>query len=881
MGSPAYMSPEQASGNTHTLGPSSDIYSLGVILYELLTGRLPFQGQNYLEVLFQIANHEPEPPSFHRADVDRRLEAICLKAMAKRPEDRYQSMTEMATAMLAYLREASAVSGMVQQQVTKGKSAEPSRPGPARLAEPTPCDPVQEGFEPCPDPSGTAESAPASIKRIKLPPWCWIAAAYAAVAILMLGIVIILRTDHGDIKIELSDPNANVKVEVDNGTVAITGLGQPLHLKVGEHKLVVTGKDFETVSESFTVKRWGNPVLQVTLRASRTNPNSGRTGSSGSPPLAKPISNSIGMELVLIPPGKFLMGSSKGEEGRFEDEEQHEMEITRSFYLGTYEVTRGQFRRFVEDTRYQTEAEKDGQASWGYDATINSFKYSTQYSWRDAGFAQTDEHPVVNVSWNDAKAFCDWLSKKEGRKYRLPTEAEWEYSCRAGTQTRYYSGEDSETLASVGNVADASFKRRFPRANGTITSDDGYVFTAPVGRFKSNDFGLHDMHGNVWEWCRDWYDAAYYKNSPKYDPQGPEAGSFRVLRGGSFDQSPRYCRAARRNGQEPAHRSGLLGFRVVLVPQEQTSQLPPASTPEPKQKPPVENTENNSVPAQPLGAQIHNSIGMELVLIPAGKFLMGSPNNQGFEWEKPQHEVEITKAFYLGKYEVSRGQFRKFVDAGYQTEAEEDGRGGIGYDAETNDFKGPNTKYSWRNVGFEQTDEHPVVNVTWKDAVAFCDWLSKKEGKKYRLPTEAEWEYSCRAGTQTRYYSGEDSETLASVGNVADASFKRKFPNLSYSMIKSDDGYVFTAPVGQYQTNAFGLHDMHGNVWEWCQDWFDNDYYKNSPRQDPQGPSAGPFRVLRGGSLSHPPRNCRAAHRLGFQPADRYADLGFRVVLVR
>ena len=140
-----------------------------------------------------------------------------------------------------------------------------------------------------------------------------------------------------------------------------------------------------------------------------------------------------------------------------------------------------------------------------------------------------------------------------------------------------------------------------------------------------------------------------------------------------------------------------------------------------------------------------------------------------------------------------------------------------------------NGKYSWRNAGFEQTDEHPVVNVSWNDAVAFCKWLSRKEGKTYRLPTEAEWEYACRAGTTTRYYSGDDPETLAKVGNVADATAKAKFANWKYT-IKASDGYVFTAPVGQFTPNAFGLYDMHGNAWQWCADRYGKEYYAMSPQ---------------------------------------------------
>ena len=128
-----------------------------------------------------------------------------------------------------------------------------------------------------------------------------------------------------------------------------------------------------------------------------------------------------------------------------------------------------------------------------------------------------------------------------------------------------------------------------------------------------------------------------------------------------------------------------------------------------------------------------------------------------------------------------------------------------------------------------------MVNVSWNDAVAFCKWLSKKEGKTYRLPTEAEWEYACRAGTTTRYYSGDDPETLAKVGNVADAAFKAKFPDWEYT-IKANDGYVFTAPVGKFKPNAFGLYDMHGNAWQWCADWYGEEYYAHVARRRPNWP---------------------------------------------
>ena len=143
-----------------------------------------------------------------------------------------------------------------------------------------------------------------------------------------------------------------------------------------------------------------------------------------------------------------------------------------------------------------------------------------KYNWRNNGISDSDVRPVVNVSWNDAVAFCTWLSRAEGVEYRLPTEAEWEYACRAGTSTMYYHGNDPEGLVAVGNVADRSLQKDFPAVTNAIAADDGFVSTSPVGRFRANGFGLYDMHGNVFEWCSDWYGEDYYDSSPTSDPAG-------------------------------------------------------------------------------------------------------------------------------------------------------------------------------------------------------------------------------------------------------------------------------------------------------------------------------------------------------------------------
>lgn len=301
--------------------------------------------------------------------------------------------------------------------------------------------------------------------------------------------------------------------------------------------------------------------------------------------------------------------------------------------------------------------------------------------------------------------------------------------------------------------------------------------------------------------------------------------------------------------------------------------------------------------------EIENSLGMKFVLVPAGEFMMGSDESPealavaypqyGRERflalvdEAPVHKVRITRPFYLGQHEVTVGQFRRFVEAsGYQPESEADGTGGYGYNpnydpekSERGDaFEGRNPKYSWRNPGFKQGDDHPVVNVTWNDAVAMSRWLSEKEGKKYRLPTEAEWEYAARAGTRTRYHSGDDPQSLLKVANTFAADTKMRWPQWKSYALAGDDGFEFTAPVGRFAPNALGLYDMHGNAWEWCADWYDDNYYAMSPVNDPPGPASGKVRVRRGGSWHTWSFYARSSYRNWNSPETRYTLVGMRLL---
>lgn len=288
-----------------------------------------------------------------------------------------------------------------------------------------------------------------------------------------------------------------------------------------------------------------------------------------------------------------------------------------------------------------------------------------------------------------------------------------------------------------------------------------------------------------------------------------------------------------------------------------------------------------------------NSVGMRFVLIPPGEFWMGSGfkpeeevaafkkycsvvESKWFESEYPRHRVRITKAFYLAAHEVTVGQFQQFVaETGYQTRSEKsDTKGAYGTNVEGKFGFCPD--YSWHNPGFEQGDDHPVVCVTWDDAVMFCKWLSQKEGNAYRLPTEAEWEYACRAGTTTRYWSGDDPETLVEIGNVPDETLRAKFSDTSFG-IQNSDGWSFTSPVGTYKPNPFELYDTSGNVLEWCADWWGKTYYAESPTDDPVGPDSGTERVCRGGDWLDQLSVARSACRFKWGPSTPTTHTGFRV----
>jgi formylglycine-generating enzyme required for sulfatase activity len=443
-----YIAPEQVT-NSHQADIRADLYSLGCVFHFLLSGKVPFPGEETVAKLLRHQSEEAVPIEQLRPEVPPRVAAIVRKLMAKQPYERHQTPAELVFDLAA-------LTPPVALAIPKddNHAAKTDDEGPLSFL-----------------PGGAADlsATPAWLRRTrptKRRSKRWIAAAAVLVAPLLIWLIV--------------------------------------HLFSAEQQ-----------------------------PAPEENPPEPR-------PIAAPekeIRNSLGMKLVRIPAGRFIMGSPPNEAHRRSDEVAHPVTISRPFYLGAHLVTVGNFRAFAKAAGYRTEAEKAGETRPGR-------------CWLKPGWEQGDDYPVACLSWHDAKTFCDWLSKKEGQTYCLPTEAEWEYACRAGSTSAYSFGAEAEKLREYGWHRGSSGEKAHP-----------------VGKLKPNAWGLYDMHGNLLQWCGDYYDAHFYEKTASVDPRGPDRGGRRVLRGGSWNSAAQECRSAQRTADEPSeHRNDRGGFRVVLVP---------------------------------------------------------------------------------------------------------------------------------------------------------------------------------------------------------------------------------------------------------------------------------------------------------------------------
>ena len=268
-------------------------------------------------------------------------------------------------------------------------------------------------------------------------------------------------------------------------------------------------------------------------------------------------------EMVVVPAGTFRMGSTDREVGRRDNEEPRREISIKSLAVGRFEVTRSQFAEFVDATRRDMAS---GCSLWtrSLDPEIrHRAARSDKHSWRDPGFAQTDDHPVTCVSWEDARAYMQWLSVRTGQPYRLLTEAEWEYAARAGSAAAFSFSGNANALCRFGNGADLALQRVRPEWS-IVNCDDGHVNTAPVGSFTPNAFGLYDMHGNVWEWVQDCFRWTYDTGRTDGRAVDPRVcRPLRVMRGGSWGNEPALLRSAARGDFWAHFRGNVSGIRVA------------------------------------------------------------------------------------------------------------------------------------------------------------------------------------------------------------------------------------------------------------------------------------------------------------------------------
>jgi formylglycine-generating enzyme required for sulfatase activity len=606
-------------------------------------------------------------------------------------------------------------------------------------------------------------------------------------------------------------------------------------------------------------------------------------------------------EMVVVRAGGFMMGSPESEEGRRSNEGPiHQVTFWHWIAIGKHEVTRGQYAAFSRETNREP-----GGCVGLVEALTKEENPSLPYTWQNPGHLQTDNHPVVCVSHNDARAYIEWLKGKTGYWYRLLSEAEWEYAARAGTGAARYWAGGANNACSHANIGDRSFGENYV-ASAFHDCRDGYIRTAPIGKFGANAFGIHDMLGNVSEWVEDCSDS--YRNTElivETRPLQVEGCGKRVVRGGSWVDGPNHVRLAHRDVADPNFRLSNKGFRVARIIEVRDARLKIPFFDIVQMDQQMVATADASVRSGPdtsyesliilisgeavsvtgrtkddewyriaiageLPGFVHKNLLQEnrgtpkrakilrdclacpvMVEIPAGEFMMGSPDDEEGRSsdEGPVHRAAVSQPFAIGMYEVTVGQFEMFENA-VRFDAADCPNGGV---------QGQRWRDRWV-PGFRQTDEDPIVCVSHDEVKAYIEWLSWKGRHQYRLPTEAEWEYAARAGTDTARYWGSNENKACGYANVGDLTGK-KVNDFDWRPHRCDDGYAQTAPVGSFKANEFGLHDMLGNVWEWADKcghcWFE---------------------VIRGGAWDSPPGLVRSASRVKYATDERGNNLGFRVV---
>jgi predicted Zn finger-like uncharacterized protein len=903
MGTPSYMPPEQVKGELAKIAAASDVYSLGVILFELLTGKTPYNGPLSM-VLGQIMVAPVPGVCEFSKEIDPRLEQVCRKAMAKEPGDRYASMAEFSAALEKCLQ--TPEDSVFSDLRTSQSVAQPSKP----------------------------RKQPAS--GSKLPIWIGLAVSL----ILSLGTVFFsLKTKYGEVQIELSNPSAKVDVSVDGERIDVTAIGKSYQFKAGEHGLTVTGDGFESITQSFNVLKGKTEIVKVTLKPKVE-------------PFPKTIKNGIGMEFVLVGKGTAWLGGGGGKPG----ERKHE--IANDFYMGKYEVTQeewetvtgqnpshfsrnGAGKDLVKDIpdadlkRFPVEMvswndcqlfiellnkkEKDSgwvyrlpkEEEWEYacrggpvDKLDSAFDFyfvkpTNLLLPEQANFSPVAEkdqkrlQPTCKVGTyqpnrlglhdmhGNVHEWCDNLNSPQGvtRASCGGNCFDFEDSCRSTARGWSFPSNRAANLgfrlarfparsaAAVAATTDPDRKAAeyVLSIGGTVVVElEGKILLPvkiinelPKAQFQLKELNLHgntqvsDARLAQFKDCKNLKSVGlthtqvtnagliHFKDCKflaGLDVQGTQVTDSGLAYFKDFTNL-NHLNLSITNISD----SGLAhikDYKYLVALNISKTKVTAAKFEELKKTFPKCKIISDYGTYDP-SAPFKNTIGMEFVKVPKGTgWLGGGGGKQG------DRKHEIAQDFYMGKYEITQEEWEivmGLIPSHFS-------RKGAGKDVV-------------KDIPEADLKRFPVENVSWDDCQLFIKKLNEKEngtGWVYRLPKEAEWEYACRGGPVDKLESGYDFY-FAKPTNLL-------FPAQA-NIQQLGKGLVRTCKVGSYQANPLGLFDMHGNVWEWCDD-------------TAKAADGASHRVHRGGGWFIDSGDCRAAFRSSALPSFQLGNLGLRLARV-
>ena len=584
IGSPAYSSPEQYLGKY--VDHRTDLYGLGVMFYELLTGHVPFEALTQNDLLAAIV-HKMPPRLDEKIDGLTSLMADLVQwLLAKDPNDRPRDATEVRRC-LQTLRDGKKTLMLYEDQ----RRAKPEREqphlkasAPARTPRARNNGPVLKSkshgskFVP-PTPSTSPIFRPRSIRRRlkrKLKRWArpmLISSAATATAVLCWWMLA------GRPSLQNRWPIAPLYAFF-NGAVKPPARAPSLPNVPSRRARPDSVKALPATATAFAASRIQTAAdslkksnaIATALPDNRRAPLFSANNSAGADrnearngarplPIKRNVAaaNALPAHMLFVKDTTYQRGDVFGD-GAANEKPVHTVRI-RGFYISAHEVTNEEYLAFVEATKGNLPEWRDSASKYYYQGGADNF-------YKKLGAALYDpEHPVIGVSWNDAMKYCEWLSRKGPWRYRLPTEAEWELAARGSSSRNKFSwGEGAPQRERGGNVADEALKQVLPNLSMIWRAyNDTHIYTAPVGEFGANAFGLYDMTGNVWEWCLDWYLATEYQKRESINPQGPANGAEKAIRGGSWSDTPDKLRVSYRRGVPLTFRSNNLGFRVVAV----------------------------------------------------------------------------------------------------------------------------------------------------------------------------------------------------------------------------------------------------------------------------------------------------------------------------